>query len=110
MPMTGYDDNGILGEQRWLRPLCVAMIVAGTVSRIAPLTEPHGRLLRQFLTEDGYLMQTVARNLALGLGLSVSDGTIQTNGVQPLATFIFSVCYFLAGGSKIGGIAGVELF
>ena len=62
------------------------------------------------MTEDGYLMQTIARNIALGHGLSVSDGTIQTNGTQPLAAFIFAFFHYLAGGDKIAGIAGVTVF
>ncbi len=102
--------EGFLRRQKWIRPLSAGLIAVGTLSRLAPLTEPHGRLLRQFMTEDGYLMQTVARNLALGHGLSVSDGTIATNGVQPLATFLFSFFYYLSGGDKSGGIAGVMVF
>jgi hypothetical protein len=62
-----------------------------------------------FATEDGYLMLTVARNLALGLGLSVSDGTIPTNGIQPLATFLYALPYLATGGDKLGGLAGVML-
>ena len=104
------DQGGFLRQQYWIKPLSFALIAVGTLSRLAPLTDPHGRLLRQFMTEDGYLMQTVARNFALGHGLSVSDGTVQTNGVQPLATFLFAVFHYLAGGDKIGGIAGVMVF
>ncbi len=61
------------------------------------------------MTEDGYLMLTIARNMAIGLGMSVSDGTIASNGVQPLATFIFAVPYLLTGGDKVLGVAGVQL-
>ena len=101
--------KGFLSGQWWVTPVTVVLGVIGLVSRLSPLTEPHGRLLRQFMTEDGYLMQTVAHNLAIGLGMSVSDGTIQTNGVQPLATFIFALCYVVAGGDKVGGIASVTV-
>jgi hypothetical protein len=93
-------------------PVAAVLGVIGLVSRLSPLTEPHGRLLRQFMTEDGYLMQTVAHNLAIGLGMSVSEGTIQTNGVQPFATFIFAlsyVVYVVSGGDKVGGVAGVTI-
>jgi hypothetical protein len=96
-------------QRTWLKPLCVGLITIGIASRVAPLFDPHGRLLQQFVSEDGYYMQTVARNLALGHGLAVSDGTVQTNGVQPLATFLFALCHYLAGGDKIGGIAGVTI-
>ena len=102
--------DGIESQDLWVKVLSAALIALGTLSRLAPLADPHGRLLQQFATEDGYYMQTVARNLALGHGLSISDGTIQTNGVQPLATFLFALFHYLAGGDKVGGIAGVMLF
>jgi len=102
--------EGFLCRQRWVSPLTAALMVVGLVSRLLPLTEPHGRLLRQFMTEDGYLMQGIARNIALGHGLTVSDGTIQTNGTQPLAAFLFAALHYLAGADKILGIAYVEAF
>ena len=46
-----------------------------------------------FITEDGYLMLTVARNMALGEGMSVSNGTIPTNGIQPMIGVFFAVPY-----------------
>ena len=52
------------------------------------------------MSEDGYLMQTVARNMAIGLGMSTAEGTIPTNGVQPLATFAYAGLHALAGGSN----------
>lgn len=61
------------------------------------------------MTEDGYLMQTVARNLALGLGMSTAEGTIPTNGVQPLATLLFALLHAIAGGDKTEGIVLVTL-
>jgi hypothetical protein len=108
--MIGAHSKKFLAAEVWLKPLAAALIGIGTVSRLAPLTEPHGRLLKQFMSEDGYLMQTIAHNLGIGLGLTVADGTIQTNGFQPLGVFICSLIYFLVGGDKISGIAGVALF
>ncbi len=58
------------------------------------------------MTEDGYLMLTIARNMAIGLGMSVSEGTIHSNGVQPLATFLFTLPYLLTGGDKVAGLVG----
>ena len=104
------DQREFFGQQKRIRPPYLGVIAVGMLSRLAPLTDPHRRLLQQFITEGGYLMQTIARNLALGHGLSVSDGTIQTNGTQPLATFLFAFFYYLARGDKIGGIAGVMVF
>jgi hypothetical protein len=65
-------------------------------------------LAQFFVTEDGYLMLTVARNFAIGLGLSVSEGTIPTNGVQPLATFLYAIPYALTGGDKVTSLIGVH--
>lgn len=69
--------------------------------RLWPVVSGMPALAQFHVTEDGYLMLTVARNLAIGLGLSVSDGTIPTNGVQPLATLIYAVPYALTDGDKI---------
>jgi len=95
------------------RPLvfcCVLLILAGLAARLSPLADIDGRLFWQYMTEDGYLMQTIARNMAIGLGMSTSEGTIPTNGVQPLATFLFAGLHLMAGGSKSGGIILVTLF
>jgi hypothetical protein len=58
-----------------------------------------------FPTEDGYLMLQVARNLATGSGLSTAAGTIPTNGVQPLATFLWAGAFWLVQGDKTAGVA-----
>lgn len=79
----------------------------GTLYRLAPIALGEEALARFFITEDGYLMLTIARNLALGQGLSVSDGTIATNGVQPLATFLYALPYFVTGGDKVASLIGV---
>jgi hypothetical protein len=50
-------------------------------------------------------MLTVSRNLAIGHGMSVSDGTIPSNGVQPLAMFLWAGCFWLVEGVKRTGVA-----
>lgn len=72
--------------------------------RLWPAVSGMPALAQFFVTEDGYLMLTVARNLAIGLGLSVSDGTIATNGVQPLATLIYAIPYVITGGDKVASL------
>lgn len=89
--------------------LIVAALILGAIYRLWPVVAGTPALAQFFITEDGYLMLTVARNMAIGLGMSVSDGTIASNGVQPLATFLFSGSYLLTGGDKILGLAGVHL-
>lgn len=85
------------------------LVLIGLVARLSPFMDVDGRLFWQYMTEDGYLMQTVARNMAIGLGMTTAEGTIPTNGVQPLATFLFAGMHFLAQGDKTLGIALVAL-
>ncbi|MCV6636713.1 hypothetical protein [Candidatus Albibeggiatoa sp. nov. NOAA] len=66
------------------------------------------RLLNS-VSEDGYLMLTVARNVALGQGLSVSDGTIMTNGIQPATTFLWAGIYWLNEADKINSIVWITI-
>jgi len=60
----------------------------GLIPRLAALTSPER--VAASISEDGYLMLTVARNIADGRGLSTAAGTIPTNGVQPLVTFLWA--------------------
>lgn len=83
----------------------VLFFTVGTVSRLLPLLNQNGRLLRQFPTEDGYLMLTIARNIALGNGMSTANGTIATNGTQPLFNFVEAIGFYLLGGNKAAGVA-----
>ena len=89
--------------------IIIAVLILGTVYRLYPIVLGQPALSQAFMTEDGYLMLTIARNMAIGLGMSVSEGTIPSNGVQPLATFLFTVPYLLTGGDKVAGLAGVQL-
>lgn len=60
------------------------------------------------LTEDGFYSLSVARNLALGHGLTI-DGTHLTNGFQPLVTVVESLA-FLPSSSRASGVRLVLLF
>ena len=86
------------------------LAIAGLLVRLSPLWHAPDRLFWQFMSEDGYLMQTVARNMALGLGMSTAAGTMPTNGVQPLATFVFAGLHALVGGDRVGAISLVTLW
>lgn len=91
--------------------ICVwVLILVGVIARLFPLFNLDERLFWQYITEDGYLLQTVARNMAIGLGMSTADGTIPTNGVQPLAAFLYAALHFISAVSKKGGIALVTFF
>lgn len=88
---------------RTLTALPPLLITTGVLVRLLPLVQGARLLVRQ-PTEDGYLMLTVARNMAIGLGMSSAAGTMPTNGVQPLSAFIDAFCFLLAGGDKIRGV------
>ena len=83
--------------------IAAAIIVTAVATsvRLAPLVLGGDRLQRQCVTEDGYLMLTVARNLAMGKGFAVADGQTPTNGVQPLATCVYAAFYWMTGGHKL---------
>lgn len=85
--------------------IIIALLSVGLISRTAPLLDNGGRLLRQFPSEDGYLMLTIARNLALGKGMSTADGLIPTNGTQPLFNFMEALGFWAVGGNKEAGVA-----
>lgn len=89
--------------------LLVLLFACGLGFRAAPLLDHGGRLLRQFPTEDGYLMLTIARNIGVGKGMSTADGTIPTNGTQPAVTFLWALCYRLTRGDKVWGVALVQV-
>src|SRR5215831_20633195 len=82
----------------------LALFAVGGVARLVPLLDIGGRLFRQFPTEDGYLMLTIARNIALGHGMSVSDGLQPTNGTQPLATLLWAAVFKLVAGDRRLGV------
>lgn len=87
----------------WLFAALLLVAVA-TFVRIAPLIEGGDRLQRQCVSEDGYLMLTIARNSALGRGFSISDGQIPTNGTQPLSALIYALCFALVGADRFAGL------
>ena len=98
-----------MSMEKFLPRLCLIAFALGLLFRLHPLVMDNARIAQFFITEDGYLMLTVSRNFAAGLGLSVSGGEIATNGVQPLATFLFALPYVLVGGDKLLGLMGVIL-
>lgn len=84
-------------------------LVVGLAFRLYPVLAGQPLLAQFLITEDGYLLLTVARNMALGLGMTVSEGTIATNGVQPLITFLFSAAYLVTGADRVTSLVGVHL-
>lgn len=91
-----------LKEQQGIFILIGLCFLVGVLARLYPLTQ-EARLLSA-ISEDGYLMMTIARNLALGLGMSTAEGTIATNGTQPFVTGIWTLIYYIFDGDKIRSI------
>ncbi len=102
-----------MGTVSKLLPLSRAFVWAslsvGTAARALPLFDLDGRALRQFPSEDGYLMLTIARNLAIGNGLSIEAGTTLTNGTQPLMTGVYAGLFWVVGGDKLWGVVLVQV-
>lgn len=91
------------------RVLLILLFACGLIARVAPLFNHEGRLLEQYPTEDGYLMLTIARNIALGHGMSTAEGTLATNGTQPLVNFIWAAGFWLLGGDKMAGVLFAQI-
>ena len=107
------DDHAGASGGAWPRGFMLLMgllLAIGLVARVAPLFNQGGRILRQFPTEDGYLMLTIARNIALGNGMSTANGTIPTNGTQPLTTLIWAGLFRLAQCERQAGVLLVQVF
>jgi hypothetical protein len=89
---------------KWIGGVAVFFFVLGLVLRVIPLFDANGRLFQQYPTEDGYLTLTIARNLGMGKGMTVSDGTVATNGTQPLVTFVWAGAFAVVGGDRALGV------
>ncbi|MDM8565205.1 hypothetical protein QUF74_06075 [Candidatus Halobeggiatoa sp. HSG11] len=92
----------MIQQRRGFFILIIILMLIGGLARLIPLSSQE-RMINS-VSEDGYLMLTIARNMALGHGMSVSDGTIPTNGTQPLTTGLWAVGYWLVDGDKMQGI------
>ena len=64
---------------------------------------PADQLARTLPTEDAYYVLAVARQAAIGGGIT-ADGQIATNGFQPLWAALNVPLYAAAGGDRIAGL------
>lgn len=83
------------------------LALAGAAVRLAPLMS-EARTMAS-VTEDGYLMLTVARNLALGRGMTTAAGTELTNGVQPAVTMAWAAVHGLTGGARLPALRAIVI-
>jgi hypothetical protein len=96
-------------ETRGFRLLVGSLCAVGVATRLAPILDGSTRLLRQFPTEDGYLMMTIARSIALGRGMTTAEGAIASNGTQPAFNLVEALCFWLVGGDRPMGVFAIEL-
>lgn len=73
------------------------VVVAAAAATLA--FRPRSLVVLWPLLEDGFYSLTVARNVALGRGISV-DGVAPTNGFQPLFTFLTVPAFLVAGADR----------
>ncbi|MFT5049172.1 MAG: hypothetical protein ACI8QZ_000562 [Chlamydiales bacterium] len=93
----------------WVKALLMVLVGVGLFARLAPLFDGTDRQYAQFPTEDGYLTLTIARDMADGLGMTTAEGTIPTNGTQPLCTLMWAAVFWLHGGQGMGAFRSIQL-
>jgi hypothetical protein len=82
----------------------VAVPAAVTVAAaVAMLFAPADDLARTLPVEDAYYALSVARQVAIGGGITI-DGAIETNGFQPLWVALNVPLYALVDGDRIAGL------
>ena len=79
------------------------MVVLLGVVTFTLVLRPRDQLISRPLTEDGYYSLAVARNIALGRGITI-DGHQRTDGFQPLFTFVTVPAFWLANGDRFSAI------
>ncbi len=93
----------VLGLQngRAVNLLPLKIVVAVVALAAASLAfRPDASIVHRPIVEDGYYSLTVARNLAMGRGMTV-DGKSLTNGFQPLFTLITTPIYIFTANDRI---------
>jgi len=77
------------------RFMILVSFAVGMLIHVALIFRPTEMLADRPFRDDGFYGLTVSRNLAIGKGLSVSDGEIPTNGIQPVFVFLCSLLYLV---------------
>lgn len=82
------------------------MFITLSVALFAVVVRPSSGVWDAPLTEDGYYMLSVSRNIALGNGVTI-DGNQWTNGFQPLFAFMMAPIYTLFDGARYSSLRGI---
>jgi hypothetical protein len=84
------------GGGAWYRRLSMILICLLTIGFHSLAFRSSGIVFGSPLTEDGYYVATIARNIARGIGFS-GDGKTLTNGFHPLWAILTSVFFGATG-------------
>src|SRR5690242_8982270 len=85
-------------SDRVFRSFAVGFIGIAIIAIASLIVRNDAMVFELPLTEDGYYVQTVARNIARGIWFSV-DGITHTNGFHPLWAVLSSLAFLIAGDS-----------
>jgi hypothetical protein len=77
--------------------------VISVAAAVAMLFAPADDLARTLPVEDAYYALSVARQVAIGGGITI-DGAVETNGFQPLWVGLNVPLYALVDGDRIAGL------
>lgn len=88
------------------RHLLIGAVILVAVALLSLILRSRAALFEFPLTEDGYYLLAVARNIALGHGVTI-DGQRLTNGFQPLFALLLVPIYALTGGDRYAALRGV---
>jgi hypothetical protein len=86
------------GVSKGIEAVLVALIVICGLGLLSIGVRSTDMVFDLPLTEDGYYVMTIARNVARGVGFSV-DGTTLTNGFHPLWGVLSSLAFLVGAGS-----------
>ena len=94
-----------LGTERLDRfdRLVVVLIIVALGAALAIVTRPLHSLFNDPLTEDGFYVLSVARQIGLGRGVTY-DGETLSNGFQPLWVFLCAPLFWFSDGDRAIGI------
>jgi hypothetical protein len=91
------------------RPAVVVPAAISVVAAVALLLAPGDDLARTLPVEDAYYALSVARQAAIGGGITI-DGETATNGFQPLWVALNVPLYALVDGDRIAGLRLSQVF
>ena len=85
------------------RRILQILIFITIVSRLALAFRPEWKICSRPFIDDAFYIFNVSQHIAAGAGLTV-DGIHQTNGIQPLITFIYAPFFAIARGDSLLGL------